>query len=1058
VIALAIRRPVATLMLFGALAAIGVASAFRLPLELLPEVAFPRLEITTLWPGASPEMVEALVTAPIEAAAQGVRAVESVSSTSYPQRSEVMVEFARGTDMEFARLELSERLGALTRELPAATHPPEVAPYVPEAFAAGAEALLVYTLAGPATIGALRETAEERVKTGLLTVDGVAAVEVVGGAEKELQVRLKPDWLQAHGLTPNDVRRALATGLNVSGSGGAIRRGGLDFTLAIDDRARSVRDVEALVLGAGAIRSSGAPAAPAVRLGEVADAVLTNADPRAYYRVDGHPAVSLYLYREPGSNAIAVAGAARRQVGEIEAHLPVGMRLIKDRDGSLRIREELADLGTRAAMAVVVVLAVLWAGFRRLEPTVLAFGTIGASTLITLTFMWVGGLTLNLLTLAALAMGFGFLVDNAIVVLDGIEMENGAGRPRAEAAERGARKVVLPVLASTASNIIVFVPFLYLQGELRAYYVPFAVTAGLVLLVSVAVSFGAIPVLAARSSGGAVRLSGGSPGAWGVPGPTRAQEESLPVRIYGRLLRLTVGHPKTALLLAFACFGVSAYFFWEHVPRGRVWEGWGEETHLSIQVEMPRGAEIERTDALAREIEARLETIAEIERFVTHVQDEFASIRVTFPDSLETTGVPAAVKEQLISWMHGFGGAEVRVYGFGPSFYGEGAAPPSYSLKLLGHNYRELEHLAGDLAGRLKQFARIRDIDPNASGFWYERDREIELVLAPDRLRLAAYGLTVEQLLDRVAATTRGQGKRDVIELAGEEVGLAIELEGANRADVDDLRDLIVTTSEGQPVRVTDVATITPKATLGRIIREDQQYERIVAYEFRGPRKLGDRVRDAVVQATVLPAGYTLESEQSFWEYEEGERGQLALVVALAVVLIYMMTAALFESYREPLVVLAAVPLALIGVFHLYLYTGDTFTREAWIGVVMMSGIVVNNAILVVDRIGAFSRWESTDDPPFPVAEAAVRGTLDRVRPILMTTVTTVLGFLPLVLFAESEEPSLWNALAVATIGGLLASTVFVLTAIPALYVLLDSATTASRRSRARRGRRSHPR
>ncbi|MGH7550929.1 MAG: efflux RND transporter permease subunit, partial [Gemmatimonadota bacterium] len=517
-----------------------------------------------------------------------------------------------------------------------------------------------------------------------------------------------------------------------------------------------------------------------------------------------------------------------------------------------------------------------------------------------------------------------------------------------------------------------------------------------------------------------------------------------PRDFYRDAVAWTVRHPWPTVGAAFLLLAGSAWLFVEKVPRGRTWAGWGEETYLSVQITMPRGAELERTDEITRRVEARLVELPEVERFVTRVRPEHASIHVTFPDSLTATWIPLAVKERLVAFSHTFGGAEVRVFGFGPTFYGGGGAPPSYSLELKGYDYEELERMADDLAARLKRFPRIRDVDPDAAGFWFERDKETELVLEPDRRRLAGYGLTAEELLGRVSAYTRGQLTRDVATVAGEEVDLSLKIEGAEESDVRSLLDLIVTTDDGGPVRVADVAAIGERGTLGRIVREDQQYQRIVTYEFRGPRKLGDRVRDAVVQATVLPAGYALEAERSFWEYEEGERGQLALVVALALLLVYMVTAALFESLRAPLVVLAAVPLALIGVFLLYFYLGETFTREAWIGVVMMAGIVVNNAILVVDRIGALR--QGADGPALPLQKAALQGTLDRVRPILMTTGTTVLGMLPLVVFTEPGTEGLWRALALATMGGLVASTLLVLVTIPALYVLAEPARAGASR------------
>ncbi|CAN5292553.1 efflux RND transporter permease subunit [soil metagenome] len=1028
-IRLAIRRPVATVMLFGSLAALGIPSALKMPLELLPDVTFPRLAVATFWPGASPELVEAFVTSSIEAAAQQVPGVQSVESTSYPQRSTVTVEFAPGTDMEFARLDLSERLAALSRTLPSGAERPEVQPYLPDAFAAESRALLVTTLAGPGILGALREYAEDKIAPELAVLAGVGSVDVVGGTVRELRVRLDSALLAALGLSPADVRQSL-TGLNVSETAAAVRRKGIEFTIAIDDRARGLADVEALVL------RPARPERPAVRLGDVADVALTYAEPFDLHRVDGVPAVSIYLYRQPGSNAVQVVDRARERLAELTAELPADYRLIEDYDGSERIRSELGDLRDRALLSAAAVFLVLYLAFRRWRPTFLAFGTIAVSVLITLDLMALAGLSLNLLTLAGLAMGIGMIDDNAIVVLDGIEVRSEGGVDHAAAAEEGAREVFQPVVASTLTTVIVFLPFLYLQGEMRAYYVPFALTVGLALLVSLAAAFLLIPALRAKSP--STTGDGRPRSLTRMDGPGARSR-----RIYARAVAWTVRYPWITVALAFLLLAASTWLFVERVPRGRTWAGWGEETFLSIQISMPRGAELERTDEIARRMEEKLAAVPTLDRFVSRVRPEHAEIRVTFPDSLAATWVPLAVKEDLVAASHTFGGAEVRVYGFGPSFYGGGSAPPSYSLKLVGYSYQELEGLANDLASRLRRFARIRDVDPNASGLWFERDVETELVLTPDRARLAAYGLTVEDLLSQVSAYTRGQLARDVAVLSGEEVALSLKIEGAREADVEQLMDLHVVTADGAPIRVADVAAVAPRETMGRIIREDQQYQRIVAYEFRGPRKLGNRVRDQVLAATVLPSGYRIEAERSFWEYEEGEAGNLALIVVLAVALVYMVTAALFESFRAPLVVLAAVPLALIGVFLIYFYTGETFTREAWIGVIMMAGIVVNNAILLVDRIGALRSGTVERGPdglptsPWPLDQATVAGTLDRVRPILMTTGTTIFGLLPLVLFTDPGTESLWGALALATIGGLVASTLLVLVTIPALYRLV---------------------
>jgi HAE1 family hydrophobic/amphiphilic exporter-1 len=405
-------------------------------------------------------------------------------------------------------------------------------------------------------------------------------------------------------------------------------------------------------------------------------------------------------------------------------------------------------------------------------------------------------------------------------------------------------------------------------------------------------------------------------------------------------------------------------------------------------------------------------------------------MEATFPDSLENTYVPVAIKEQMVAYSYLFAGADVRVYGFGPSFYGGGSSPPTYTVKLLGYNYERVREIAEDLGRRLQRFNRVNEVNTNASNWWWS-DRSFEFYLAVDRPRLAGYGLSVEELLRYVSSNVQGQVSLNRIKVGGEEVRYSVKLEGYREFDFTDLRDLLVPTATGEQVRLADVAQVGRREVLSRIIREDQQYQRLVGWEFRGPRKLGDRTRDAAIDATDLPAGYTIEKERGlFWTDEE--QAQIYTVLVFAVILIYMITSALFESVRAPFVVLLTVPLALIGVFLIFFYTGASFTRSAYIGVVMMAGIVVNNSILVVYHINEIRRAGAGFE------EAVIQGTLERVRPILMTTLTTVVGLLPLILFSETMDATIWNALALATIGGLLASTVFVLTSIPVLYYLFE--------------------
>jgi HAE1 family hydrophobic/amphiphilic exporter-1 len=483
-------------------------------------------------------------------------------------------------------------------------------------------------------------------------------------------------------------------------------------------------------------------------------------------------------------------------------------------------------------------------------------------------------------------------------------------------------------------------------------------------------------------------------------------------------------------------FAASYFVFQKYVTRGIVWQPWfAEQTYIAINIEQPRGEELDNTDAVVRYFESRLREYEEVERFVSQVSAQRANIRVTFPDSLERTDVPVAIRDALVSESVLFGGTEVRVYGYGQSFYGGGTSPPNYSIKVLGYNYESVRTIAEDIGRRLQRFARVKEVDTNSSGRMFSRDRATELVLDLDRRRLALHGLTAEDVARQVGTSVRGETRRSAIRMGGEELQYSVKLEGYRDLDAVKLLELQIPYGAGQSVRLGDVATLREREVLARILREDQQYQRVVSYEFRGPTKLGDRVKDAVIRNTALPPGFSIEDEQG-WRWSESERKQIYGVLAFAVVLVFMVCATLFESVRQPLCILLTVPMALIGVFLLFWLTKASFTREAYVGVIMMSGIVVNSAILLLDHVNQLRRYQGLG-----LIDALVRGAAERARPILMTTTTTVAGLLPLVLSSDAADANIWNALGFALIGGLTTSTVLVLFVTPALYLLFERHT-----------------
>ena len=786
-IAASIRRPVAVAMGCLAVALMGASAWRNIPIELLPDTRLPRLNVEARWRGASPETVEAFLTSPIEATVQRVKGVEKVISFSNDEQgigtSRIEVHFSRDTDMDFARLDLSERLSALEEELPPAVDRVLVQPYIPPEFESRSQrGFLRYTYTGPYTLEALRADLDDRVVPDLSQIEGVALVQASGGRERLIEIELNEDRVSSLGLSPGAVARRI-NDLDLVREAGAIRAGDQEWSVTIQNRVARAEEIRGTVL----LENRGS----LVRVSDVADVRDSYEEPRSYNRMDGRPAVSFVVIREIGANTVRAADAVRARVARLERESLAGTRMILDYDESEDIKEQLTDLRARALISALVIFVVLLLFLRSFRSAGVVFMTIAFSVLISLNLIYFGGMTLNLLTLMGLAMGFGLIVDNAIVVLESVFRRWQAGRDPARAANEGTRQVVLPILTSTATTLIVFVPFVYLQGELRVFYVPLAIVVALTLGASLLVAFTFIPSLAARvlprvrrgegaraatrlDAGTANRATAGIPdegtangAAAGIPGRKAAPFYT---RLYSTVIGFTLRHAWLAVTVAVLAFGGSWYLFENHVTRGVLWGGGmgGLDTYVLIDIELPRGSDLERTDNLARSFEQRLAAIPEVERFASTVYGTYGRITVTFPDSLENTGIPMAIKEQMFSYSLGFTGAEVRVRGVGLGFYGGGGgASPNYSMKVLGYNYEKVREIAEDLGTRLQRVPRVRSVDTNSAGRRFVRERATEFVVEIKREQLARHDISVEELVQRMNAAVAGQTSEAQLKIGG---------------------------------------------------------------------------------------------------------------------------------------------------------------------------------------------------------------------------------------------------------------------------------------------------
>ena len=613
------------------------------------------------------------------------------------------------------------------------------------------------------------------------------------------------------------------------------------------------------------------------------------------------------------------------------------------------------------------------------------------------------------------------LVDNSIVVLDSIHRHWHRGVPLADACFMGTSSVSLAIVAATLTTVVAFLPFLYMTGELRLYYIPFVAAVGLSLLSSLLVAFVLIPSLSRQL------LQKEYPVAESVEPHRSLARRSR--QWYETSLKWALRHRVTVLMITVLCFIGSFWIFDKYVTKGRIWGGWGSDTYIRIYISMPAGADIESTDRVARFFEDKLLREEGIEQFSTRVSSENVYIRVNFPDSLQFTAVPLIVKENMTGAATQLAGLSISVSGFGPGFWsGGGGASANFRLKVLGYNYNQVKQIAEHVGKRLSRYTRVRDVDVSSSG-WGWRDDRSEMVMRLNREEVAKHHLSNFEVLQQLRTYLKESLDWQRLKIEGREIDYRIKMSGYQDFNLRALKNLPVRSPGGESVRLEQLATIGERKVLSRIIREDQQYQRWVTFEYRGPYKLGDRLVETILKTTQLPPGYELK--RGGWGFlSTEEKKQIYQVLALSILLVFMVTASLFESLRQPFVIILTIPLALIGIFLIFYLTDTNFDRSAYIGVIFLSGIVVNNAIILVDHINAL-RGKGMD-----LFAAIVTGAADRVRPILMTTATTIFGLLPLVLFAE-EKTSIWFSLALATIGGLISSALFVLTAIPVLYSIL---------------------
>ncbi|KPJ72138.1 MAG: acriflavin resistance protein [Planctomycetes bacterium DG_20] len=1014
-----IRRPIFTIMIALVVIILGVVALQRLPVDLMPDITWPTLSVSTTYENASPEEIERLVTEPIEEAMKTVPGQEEVTSVSSEGRSSVRVAFAWGTDLDAAASDVRDRLDRVISRLPEEADRPSLRKFDLASFP-----VLILGATSDLDPREARRIIDDQVAYRIERVPGVAALDVHGGLDREIHVDLSPDKMKALGLPLDQVLARIQAG-NVNLPAGTIQRGNFEVTVRTPGEFTSREELCQTVVAT----RDGAP----IRLDEIADVTDTSAKVSSIVRVNGKSGIHMAVNKQSGTNTVEVATRVLQEVEGINRDNPQ-IQLIPMIDTSKFIQRSIHTVGSAVLFGGLFAVLVLLFFLRSFKSTAIIATAIPVSIVATFGLMYFGKLTLNIMTLGGLALGVGMLVDNAIVVLENIFRLRQAGLERTRAALQGSEEVINAIVASTLTTLAVFVPMVFVRGMSGVMFRQLALVIGFALLCSLGVALTVVPMLASRLRTAENQVSPGheSVGHWAfrVTGRMFTGMENA----YKRLLHFALGHRWPVVVGAAAALAGSLILVplvgTEYMPQT-------DEGEVSVEAEMEVATRLSILDEKFKVIEAVVrEAVPELQNLVTSVGGRgwrgggghTGSLRVTLPPRAERKRSSEEIAMLLSRQLAQVPGVLVRTR-VGQGFFfgrrGMGGGSERVQIEIRGF---DLE-VAETLAERVKTV--VEDV-PGVTDARISRDigTPEELILV-DRQRAADMKVTVSavaSMLQTVLSGTRASNFRE----GGNEYPIRVQLQGAERRSLDEILDLTLTNAEGEPVVLRNLVDVRPRRGPVLIERKDRERILTVSANIAG-RDLGSVVADMRegLKDVPVPRGFAVVFGGDYEEQQKAFR-ELLLSIVLAIVLVYIVMACQYESLIDPFVVMFAVPLAAIGVILMLFLTHTTFNVQSFIGCIMLAGIVVNNAILLVDHTNLLRRRDG-----LPIREAIEEAGRRRLRPILMTAFTTSLAMLPLALGlgegGEAQAP-----MARAVIGGLLSASLITLVFVPVIYSLFE--------------------
>ena len=990
---------------------LGVLSLIHIPIEIKPGQTEQGIQIVAYWKKHPPETVQRQVTQPLENIAIQLKDISAVESSSGIGIAVIQLKFPENTELKYAYVELRERLATIRNDLP-----PDIDLRVEPLFADEEaeqdfkQAFFDLELIGPFPLNELRRIAGEKVVPQLNGIDGVSRIELYGGSDGFVRIDINEDILRALEIDPETVQRQIESHSINRGLGHVLEKKQSKM-LIMDIRPRVINDLERIPIREG------------LQLGDISRISFTYEDPTTLSRHNFDPLVLLRIFKIPGSNALVFAKTVRNRLAAIRDKLPEKVHIRVASDSSDELRAELKSLAIRVVVILSVVFAILFALFRRWMLSVIVLMVVLLSIVGASIFLYWSGYTINVITLAGIALVFGMLVDNSVVVMENIQRCRMRGKSVLGSGLRGTMEMFQSLSASTGTTVLVFLALLLLQNRLGAYYKPLAFVLSFSLIMSLIIALTLIPAVVVR---------------WPnlMNNNTNLSRRFKGLSWYSSFLRFVIKRRKSTLILVSLLLAVSTWLFWNNIERGG-FIYWGKKQKLDVYVNAPKGVTLEVLNNIIRNFEevVRRQGVDCSARTVVDEKNSYGYLEVTFPDSVLNSIAPFVMKEYLIAEAVNYAGVGIGISGFGIPYWNGGYKVRTILntvLQITGPDYYRLWEIGESILALAKMDSRVNTgvVSPSIRSL-YQSDLK-EYRFTADVERLWNNRISISSAVAGARRVFLEQNRQGEITIAEKRYPLMLRYSDGE-PELETLSQQRIKVKKNQLIPVADYFSVEKKAIQPWIDKKNQQYRFTVAWQYRGPERMRSRHEKSIVNALELPPGYKLEERQ--WGFlTKKEEGDLLRLLLLVTAGMFMILAALYESFSQPIIIFLSVPFALIGVFLSYFVFGRDFDVNGYIGLILLMGIVLNNGIVLVDRINQLRK------KGFAVIEAAIQGGVERIRPIMITTLTTVGGLIPLFFIGSGNTAmaKILEELSFITVGGLISSTVFTVTLIPLFYVIIE--------------------